>query len=390
MDRDVSWPRIIPFEKNRARTALWEAVMIACVLLIGVQTIGCGGSSGMPGGGGPPPQMFTTIDVAEAGTNSEQGTFGLEINGNGDVAGYFIDPSGIVHGFVRDSAGMITVVDAPVNGNLGTEIEAINASGDTAGFYFDSQNNQHSFVRSSNGNITTFDPPNSTSGAQSINDGGTVAGGFVDVNGAHGYLRAPNGTFTAFDPTGDSSQVRIVIPAQINASGAVAGTYVDTVDVSHGFFRDPNGGITTLDAPGAGTATNEGTALIDMNTSGTIAGGINVGVVNGVNTTHSLVRTTGGTYTVFDPPESGAHSSLAEAINDSGAVVGTYRDVNLVRHAYLREPDGSFISFDDPEAAQLPLSAVNQGTVPRSINASGAVAGFYSDANGVRHAFIWQ
>jgi ribosomal protein L14 len=81
---------------------------------------------------------------------------------------------------------------------------------------------------------------------------------------------------------------------------------------------------------------------------------------------------------------------LAEAINDSGTVVGIYRDANLVRHGYLRQPDGTFVSFDDPNAAQLPLSATSLGTDPRGINVNGAVAGFYTDANGVRHGFIWQ
>jgi hypothetical protein len=81
---------------------------------------------------------------------------------------------------------------------------------------------------------------------------------------------------------------------------------------------------------------------------------------------------------------------LAETINDSGTVVGIYRDANLVRHGYLRNPDGTFVSFDDPEAAQLPLSATGLGTDPRDINANGAVVGFYTDANGVRHGFIWQ
>jgi probable HAF family extracellular repeat protein len=96
------------------------------------------------------------------------------------------------------------------------------------------------------------------------------------------------------------------------------------------------------------------------------------------------------TDTIFDPPQSGAHSSLAEAINDSGTVVGTYRDANLVRHGYLRQPDGTFVSFDDPNAAQLPLSITDLGTNPRGINANGTVVGFYADANGVRHGFIWQ
>ena len=359
-------------------------------LFCGVQ-VGCGGgSSGMPGGGGTPPQVFTTIDVAEAGTSSEQGTIGLRVNLAGDVAGYYIDPGGIYHGFIRNDAGVITTVDVPVIGNLGTLIVAIDGAGDTAGYYFDSQNDEHSFVRSSDGTMTTFDPPNSFSGAQSINDGGTVAGGFVDANGAHGYLRAPDGTFTTFDPTGSGTQIEIVIPYEINASGAVTGTYIDNNRVRHGFLRDPSGSVTILDAPGAVAEANFGTDLLDMNASGTIVGGIGVGVVNGISTTHSLVRAADGTYTIFDPPQSGAHSSLAEAINDSGTVVGIYRDANLVRHGYLRQVDGTFVSFDDPDAAQLPLSATNLGTDPRGISANGAVVGFYTDANGVLHGFIWQ
>jgi hypothetical protein len=77
-------------------------------------------------------------------------------------------------------------------------------------------------------------------------------------------------------------------------------------------------------------------------------------------------------------------------INDSGVVVGEYRDENLVRHGYLRDPDGTFVTFDDPSAAQLPLSEANIATTPRGISASGAVTGYYSDSNGARHAFIMQ
>jgi hypothetical protein len=347
----------------------------------------------MPGGGGTLPQAFTTIDVAEAGTSNEQGTFALVVDLKGDVAGYYIDSNGFFHGFVRNAAGGIMTVDVPANGSLGTVIDAIDSAGDTTGYYLDSQNTEHSFLRSSGGTITTFDPPNSNPGsvAKSINDSGTVAGGFLDANGAHGYLRAPDGTFTTFDPTGSGTQIQIVIPYQVNASGTVAGTYIDTNGVYHGFLRGPSGSITILDAPGAGTSDTEGTELLGMNASGAVAGGISVGTVNGVvGTSHSLVLATDGTYTIFDPPQSGAHSSLAEAINDSGVVVGIYRDANLVRHGYLRQPDGTIVSFDDPDAAQLPVSATDLGTEPRSINSNGAVVGFYADVNGVRHGFIWQ
>lgn len=131
----------------------------------------------MPGGGGPPPLVFTTIDVAEAGTSSEQGTIALAVNLTGDVAGYYYDTNGFIHGFIRNAAGAITTVDVPGNGNHDSRIFGIDAAGNTVGAYFDSLDDEHSFVRSADGNFTTFDPPNSNpgSGAQSINENGTVA-----------------------------------------------------------------------------------------------------------------------------------------------------------------------------------------------------------------------
>ena len=183
----------------------------------------------------------------------------------------------------------MTTVDPSANGNSGTVINAIDATGETSGYYFDSQSAKHSFVRNSGGTITTFDPPNSTSGAQSINNNGTVAGGCLDENGAHGPLRAPTG----YSPPSTrlaAAPIEIVIPNQINASSALTGTYIDNNGVYHGFLRDPSGSITILDAPGAGTAAEQGTELRGVNTSGTIAGGISVGTVNGVvGASHSLV-----------------------------------------------------------------------------------------------------
>jgi uncharacterized membrane protein len=380
--------RLIPPQSTVARTGL-----LAAAFLLALLAANCGGGSSGVQTQPPPTPTFTTIDAPGAGTASLQGTFGIAIDAGGDVAGTFNDSNNALHGFLKKSGGGEFSIDAPGAGSqqgYGTEAAGINASGEIAGGFFDTQGVGHSFVRSAGGTITAFDPPNSSSGAESINDGGTVAGGFVDPNGAHGYLRAPDGTFTTFDPTGVPTQVFIVVPYRINASGAVAGTYTDTGGVFHGFLRSPGGTITVLDAPGAGTAANEGTELVDINTSGVIVGGINIGIINGVNTTHSLILAADGTYTIFDPPQSGAHSSFAEGINDSGVVVGEYRDANLVRHGYLREADGTFISFDDPNAAQLPLSGANIGTSPRRINASGVVTGYYSDANGVRHGFIME
>jgi uncharacterized membrane protein len=103
-----------------------------------------------------------------------------------------------------------------------------------------------------------------------------------------------------------------------------------------------------------------------------------------------VTRSSDGTYKVFDPPQANGVNSAAYAINDSGAIVGTYRGTDLIRHAYLLQTNGTFVSFDDPQAFVGPLTTTDLGTVPRAINASGVVVGLYSDANGVRHGFIWQ
>jgi len=361
-------------------------------LLICFAAEGCGsGSSG--GQNPPPPSPFTTVDAPGAHSASGYGTFGLSIDAAGDIAGYFIDANGVVHGFIRMSGGSIVTVDAPGAGtalNLGTNVRAINASGNAVGYYADSNSILHSYIRNSNGTLMEFDPPNSIgSDAFCINDNGAVAGGLLDANGDHGFVRGADGTFSVIDPTGSPSDVLVVIPSQINSSGAIAGYYSDTNRVYHGFLRDSTGAITILDAPGAGTAADTGTEIVDINTDGVMVGAIAVGVVNGVvDTTNSFMRAADGTYTFFEPPQ--AVSSIAEGINDNGVIVGEYRDTNLVRHGYIRQADGSFISFDEPNAAQLPLSSVNIGTDPRRINLSGEIVGLYSDSAGVRHAFIMQ
>jgi probable HAF family extracellular repeat protein len=384
----MNLPSRAHFGAPRKYSAFDRILILVLPFCFGV--VACGGGSGGGLGVNPPPATFATIDVPGAGTASGRGTYSLRINDAGELAGYFIDANGVGHGFIRAASGTVTTIDAPGAGateELGTVVEDINASGETAGYFIDSQDLQHSFFRDANGAITTFDPAGA-SGAQSIGDDGTVAGGYVDANGAHGYLRAPNGAFTTFDPTGDASQVKIVVPERINSDGSVAGTYTDTNGVFHGFLRDSNGNITILDAPGAGTASGEGTEIADINAGGAMVGGINIGVVNGVDTTHCVLRSAGG-YTIFDPPEAQGVSSFAEGINASGTITGTFRDPSLVRHGFVEQPGGSFASFDAPGAAQLPLSNVNVGTTALRINANGVVVGYFSDSAGVRHGFTY-
>jgi len=48
-----------------------------------------------------PNGTITEFEVPGAGTGLVQGTYGASINTQGDVDGYYIDGSGVYHGFLR-------------------------------------------------------------------------------------------------------------------------------------------------------------------------------------------------------------------------------------------------------------------------------------------------
>ena len=73
-----------------------------------------------------PNGTFTMFDVLGAGTGPGQGTVAADINTTGVIAGYWIDPSNVYHGFVRDAGGAITWFDAPGAGTGSGQGTAMN------------------------------------------------------------------------------------------------------------------------------------------------------------------------------------------------------------------------------------------------------------------------
>jgi hypothetical protein len=84
---------------------------------------------------------------------------------------------------------------------------------------------------------------------------------------------------------------------------------------------------------------------------------------------------TGG-FTVIDAPGAGSMGTFARSINQSGAVAGFYIDANQVNHAFVRSAAGDFTTFEAPAASD----AKGSGTMAASMNAGGAVAGTYGAA----------
>lgn len=65
-------------------------------------------------------------------------------------------------------------------------------------------------------------------------------------------------------------------------------------------------------------------------------------------------------------------------------MTGIYQGTSEVFHGFIREPNGTFIAVDDPQAGTLAF----QGTWPATINDQGDVAGFYFDGSFGVHGFV--
>lgn len=219
----------------------------------------------------------------------------------------------------------------------------------------------------------------------SVNATGNVAGTYLDSNmAAHGFVYV-GGTITEFDAAGagtGASQGTFAL--SLDAEGNIAGMYADSGGAYHGFVRAADGTITEFDAPGAGTGGHRGTIPLSIN-EGVIAGSYVTGSPGTTSVYHGFVRAADGTITSFDPPDAGTSDTQGTQtadINSAGVITGSYIDSDYVRHGYLRSADGTFTSpIDGPNAGGV-------GTVPASIDTAGDIAGFYEDANSLYHGFV--
>jgi len=145
-----------------------------------------------------------------------------------------------------------------------------------------------------------------------------------------------------------------------------------------------DGTLITFDVPGAGTSAGQGTeALVGaISPSGAVTGPY----IDASNVYHGFLRTPDGTITTFDAPGAGTAAGQGtgpgnvSCLNPRGSIAGGYTDANNMTHAFIRAPDGTFTTFDGPGAATF--------TFADSINPAGAVTAFYADASGVLHGLL--
>ena len=130
------------------------------------------------------------------------------------------------------------------------------------------------------------------------------------------------------------------------------------------------------------------TSLMDINPAGAVTGLYQ----DAEGLYHGFMRAPDGTITTFEDPYAGTgnyQGTWPYSINPAGEITGFYFDTNSVSHGFLLAPDlTTFTEIDAPGACSSGPSCSYEGTFPESINPEGAVAGYYLDAGGVFHGFV--
>jgi probable HAF family extracellular repeat protein len=242
-----------------------------------------------------------------------------DINSNNIIVGFFIDNSGVTHGYVLTTK--YTIVDVP--GAAATLLYGINNRSKAVGWYTDSADITHGLMIDAAQNVTTLDYPGATlTNAWSINDAGEIVGAYTDSGGVYHGFTYVNGTYTSYDAPGGSVLTELT---GINNKGVMVGIFDDSGGVEHGFSL-VNGTFTQLDDPASGgivTATDrvndngEYVGLWGTNTSGPFSG---YHAKNGVYSTIMF---------------KGSFETRTRGINNNGVVVGRYTDQNGVIHGYV-------------------------------------------------------
>jgi hypothetical protein len=270
-------------------------------------------------------KILTTFDYPGEGF----GTYPGEMNENGDVAGYYLDPDGLERGFVRYGDGSFS---PPIVPPFGT------------------------------GSYTAADD---------INNEGIICGFFSspDDTVLHGYFLAGD-SFTQFDIDGAIS----TFIAALTDSGDFGG-YFETESTSEAYVS-LGGALTSFSIPGASF-----TGVASMARSGEAIGNYRLGTET---TNHGFIRTPAGelSFPIDFPGVLGPLGTIVRGLNNRGWIVGGYFDRQSIEHGFLSTKPGSFIAADVAGAGATRLTGITD---------HGLVCGSYVDtSSGRRRGFVAQ
>lgn len=107
------------------------------------------------------------------------------------------------------------------------------------------------------------------------------------------------------------------------------------------------------------------TQPLSINANGSVVGWY---LVTENGDSHGFLYSPDGTMTLFDVPKAKC-GTIPRSINRMGVIAGGFNDRNCNEHGFIRTADGTFTEFDVPGATE---------TAPIGINDKGAIAGFYN------------
>ena len=302
-------------------------------------------------------QVDLSDETISGGTLTGNGVF--EITGSSTIGGNAVLSDGLVE---IESGQTVTFGDATISGSA---IEAVTvysfttvidpSAGATGDYNFDSQN-------------------------IAINNAGEIIGNYGDANGNYyGFVYSiSSGTYTTVsDPLavqGGSSGNGGTTVTGINDSGEVVGSY-----------NSGSGDSAFVESGGEYTTLSQGAYALGINNSGEIVGVNYVG-----NNDSEGFLYSNGIYTNLNDGLAGVGGTYSFAINNSGQVLGDYYDANDDVHGFIYNSNGTYTDITDPLAAESASGAGVSGTHAEAFNNAGQVVGYYVDASGGVHGFIYS
>jgi len=186
--------------------------------------------------------VYTTVDYPGTPFNQLLGQ-----NTEHQAVGYYsTNAAGTApdHAYIYDECanplctgpGVFEVLEIP-NSKGGAQATGINDAGNVVGFYIDDSNLMHGFLLVS-GTFTTLNFPGSkgTTAAFGVNNDGKVVGSYSDASGSHGFVYTiSNNSWQSID---DPDGVGTTVVNGINDKGKLVG-FFGTSPINSGFVATP-------------------------------------------------------------------------------------------------------------------------------------------------------
>jgi probable HAF family extracellular repeat protein len=252
-----------------------------------------------------------------------------------------------------------TYIQIDVPGSLDTWIFGINTAGDMVGQYVDAGNKSHGFLLSGGVYITIDYPAATSTSANGINDVGQIVGSTVDTGFRYDVQTQ---TFTEVKFPGNGL---FTVPFKINNAGTIVG-WVHNFSESVFFGFSLTGTAYRKIVPPGYTKSS----VSGINNPGEIVGSASSG-----SQFLNFLLVNGKFRKIQLPP--GAVSVLG--INDTRAIVGSYIARTGNTQGFLLQT-GAF------QPLVFPGSSF---TISEAINNSGEVVGQFKDDNFLTHGFTW-